>query len=92
MERQTKFGLYDEGDFWKDIRSIRTAYRKDVGQDSARWISNYAQSSKELDEFMAEAFALGYMRENGIEIPREYGKDTKYSTMVLDVIKKYFGK
>ena len=31
-------------------------------------------------------------RENGIEIPREYGNDTKYSTMVLDVVKKYFGK
>jgi hypothetical protein len=92
MERQTKFGLYDEGEFWKEIREIRTAYRRDVGQDTTRWISNYAQSSKEIDEFMAEAFALGYMREKGYEIPEAYGNDTKYSSMVLSAVRKYFGR
>jgi hypothetical protein len=32
------------------------------------------------------------MRENNIEIPHQYGTDTTYSKMVLDVVRKYFGK
>jgi hypothetical protein len=92
MERQTKFGLYDDGEFWKEIRSIRTAYRKSVGDDVKQRISNYVHSSKEIDEFMAEAFTLGYMREKGLEIPAKYGNDTVYSKMVLDIVRKYFGK
>ena len=92
MERQTKFGLYDESDFWKEIRSLRTAYRKDVGDDAKRWISYYEHSNKSVDEFFAEAFTLGYMREKGIEIPNKYGNDTVYSAKVMEIVRKYFGK
>ena len=92
LERQTKFGLYNESDFWKEIRSLRTAYRKDVGDDTKRWISHYEHSNKSVDEFFAEAFALGYMREKGIEIPNKYGDDTIYSAKVMEIVRKYFGK
>ena len=92
IANQTKFGLYDEGDFWKEIRSIRTAYRKSVGDDVKKRISTYGHSSKEIDEFMAEAFTLGYMREKGFEIPSEYGDDIQFSARVLDAVKRYFGK
>ena len=43
-------------------------------------------------EFMAEGFALGYMREKGMKIPEKYGNDSTYSSMVLNIVKKYFGK
>ena len=94
LSRQTKYGLYNEEPFWKEIQSVRTAYRRDVDrtQNPLKWISSYEHSSKDIDEFMAEAFTLGYMREKGIEIPEKYGNDTVYSKMVLDIVRKYFGK
>lgn len=92
MERQTKFKLYDESDFWKEIRKVRTQYRKAVASDPQKWISTYEHSNKSIDEFMAEAFTLGYMREKGIDIPSKYGNDSTYSAMVLEIVKKYFMK
>jgi hypothetical protein len=95
IENQTKFGLYDEGDFWKEIRSIRTAYRKSLrsaGDDPSLWISSYEHSNKALDEFMAEGFALGYMREKGMKVPDRYNGDTIFSARVLDAVKRHFGK
>lgn len=88
----TKYGLNNDADFWKEIKSIRTKYRKHVRQNPRGYISLYADSAGKIDEFMAEAFALGYMRRNGIEIPSKYGEDTIFSDMVLNVVQKYFGK
>ena len=56
------------------------------------WISSYEHSSKDIDEFMAEAFTLGYLRDKGMTIPDKYGNDTIYSQRVLDAVRKYFGK
>ena len=87
-----KYGLTDNGDFWKEIKKIRRNYMKDVENDPGRWISTYEHSSRDVDEFFAEAFAHAKMREMGIEIPERYGKDFTYSSQVLDVVDKYFGK
>jgi hypothetical protein len=32
------------------------------------------------------------MREMGLELPSYYGDDFTYSEMVLEIIKKYFGR
>ena len=87
-----KYGLTHDEEFWKEIDKIRRAYRKDVGQDSSRWISRYEHSNKSKDEFMCEAFAQAKMRELGLEIPSRYGDDFTYSQRVLDTVDKYFGK
>ena len=92
MEKQTKYGLYDESDFWKEIRSIRTEYRKNIDNGFDKKISVYADSNRDINEFMAEAFTLGYMREKGFKIPDKYGKDVQFSSRVLDTVKRYFGK
>ena len=92
MERQTKYGLYDESDFWKEIRKTRTSYMKAVADKPQSWISAYEHSSGSVDEFMADAFTLGYMRSKGIAIPEKYGNDTVYSDLVLEIVRKYFGK
>jgi len=87
-----KYGLTQDADFWKEIRKIRTAYRKDVGDDVRRQISSYEHSSKKLDEFMAEAFTQSRMSELGLELPEKYGSDLTYSKQVLEVVDKYFKK
>jgi hypothetical protein len=92
QERQTKYGLYQEQPFWDEIRKIRTQYRKAVRDNPLAIISSYADADNKIDEFMAEGFALAYMREKGIEIPYQYGEDTVFSTRVLETIRKYFGK
>ena len=92
MENQTKFGLYDEKDFWKEIRGVQRKYKKAVSDDPTKWISSYEHSSKGADEFMAEAFTHAQMKEMGLELPSRYGKDFTYSEMVLKIIKKYFGR
>lgn len=92
MENQTKFGLYDEKDFWKEIRGVQRKYKKAVADDPGKWISSYEHSSKGADEFMAEAFTHAQMKEMGLELPSSYGNDFTYSEMVLKIIKKYFGR
>ena len=92
LSDQTKYNLYDEADFWKEIKRTRRAYRKAVEGNPAEWISSYEHSSNSIDEFMAEAFAIGYMREKGLKIPQAYGNDTEFSSMVLATVRKYFGK
>ncbi len=87
-----KYGLTQDPEFWKEIKKIRTAYRKDVGDNSNSWISSYEHSSKKLDEFFAEAFTQAKMKELGLEIPSKYGSDFTYSKQVLDTVNKYFGK
>ena len=84
--------MTNDNDFWKEIRKIRTTYRKDVENDSKRWISAYEHSNKALDEFAAEAFAQAKMKQMGIALPDKYGTDTTYSDQVLAVVDKYFKK
>ena len=88
MEYQTKFGLYDEADFWKEIKRIQRQYKKEVGDDITRWISAYEHSSKGADEFLAEAFTQAKAYERGIKLPSKYGKDLTYSMKVLEIIDK----
>lgn len=92
LENQTKYGLYDESAFWKEIKRTKRAYRKAVEGNPAKWISSYEHSDRSNDEFLAEAFALGYMREKGMDIPDKYGDDTEFSAMVLSIVRKYFAK
>ena len=92
IQNQSKFGLYDEKDFWKEIQKVKTEYRKAVGDDTANWISSYEHSSKGLDEFFAEAFTMAIMAEKGLKIPDKYGKDLTYANEVLRITKKYFRK
>lgn len=87
-----KYGLTDDKAFWKEIRKIYRAYHKDVDavQDVRRWISSYEHSSRNIDEFMAEAFTHAKLAELGLEIPSKYGTDFTYSRQVLATINKYF--
>jgi hypothetical protein len=92
MEHLTKLKLADDSDFWKEIRKIRTKYRKDVRDDFNRTISWYADSGNDISEFMAEAFTQAKMHQLGIKLPDKYGTDYTYSDQVLEVIDKYFKK
>lgn len=87
-----KYGLTNDKEFWKEIRKVYREYRKDVdaAQDTKRWISSYEHSSRDIDEFMAEAFAHAKAREKGIEVPSKFGSDYTYSQKVLQIINKYF--
>lgn len=95
ISRQTKLGLYQEADFWKEIRKTRSAYRRAVEQGTAAPISTYEHAKTgddAVDEFMAEAFALAWLTENGREIPQKYGTDLQYANRVLEIVKLHFGK
>ena len=91
-EALTKYGVVDDSAFWKEVKGIRRAYKKDVGDDSSRWISSYEHSNKSVDEFFAEAFAYAKMHEMGLPLPDKYGIDFKYSNQVLAIVNKYFKK
>lgn len=89
--RADKFGLTSDQNFWKEVRKIRTQYRKAVRDNYFATISPYANSG-DLDEFMAEAFTQAKCKGLGITLPDEYGDDLTYSSQVLAVIDKYFRK
>ncbi len=92
MQSLTKVGLVDDSEFWKEVRKIRTKYRKDVGGDTNRRISSYADSGDDISEFMAEAFTHAKMHQMGVPLPDKYGSEFIYSEQVLAIIDKYFGK
>lgn len=92
MENQTKFGLYDENDFWKAIRKEWRLYKKDTGDNTSKWISVYEHGANSADEFMAEAFTLATLDEYGIDVPEKYGGGLKYAKRVLEIVKRYFAK
>lgn len=92
IESLTKFGVEQHEEFWKEIKKIRRQYRKDVGDDSTRWISSYEHSNRSADEFLAEAFTHAKLKQLGLEIPSKYGVDFTYSDKVLAVVDKYFKK
>lgn len=89
-----KYKLTNDGGFWKEIRKIYRQYHKDIDrlQDTSRMISTYEHSSRDVNEFMAEAFTHAKLRELGIDIPSKYGNDFTYSQKVLDTVDKYFKK
>lgn len=68
--------------FWKEIRKIKREYEGIRGKSN--WfdikISDYA--SKDVDEFLAEAFTQAKLSDN----------PSLYSKQVLDVVDKYFKK
>ena len=84
----------NDGEFWKEIKKIRRAYKKDVDakQDTSRWISGYEHGSSSIDEFFAEAFTQAKLKEMVIKLPSEYGSDFTYSKKVLTTVDKYFKK
>lgn len=92
IEHQTKFGLYDEKDFWKEVKKIQRAYKKETEGDPLKWISSYEHSARGTDEFMAEAFTLAIMDKYGMDIPSFFGGGLSYAKQVLAVINKYFRK
>ena len=87
-----KYDLGDDADadFWKEIKKIRTKYKKAVSRGEAKSITGYANEN--VDEFFAEAFAHAKMRELGYENPLGFGTDFTYSQQVLDTVNKYFKK
>lgn len=85
-----KYGLTNDKEFWKEIKSVRRKYMEDVQYDSSRWISSYEHSHKKLDEFLAEAFTQAKMAEIGLPLPDKYGNDLTYSQQVLEIIDNYF--
>ena len=85
-----KYGLTDDKEFWKEIKSVRRKYMKDVQYDTSRWISSYEHSSNKADEFLAEAFTQAKMTEMGLPLPNKYGNDLTYSQQVLEIVDKYF--
>ena len=87
-----KYGLTNDKEFWKEIDKVKKEYRKDVQQDTGRWISSYEHSRNDKDEFLAEAFTMAKMKEMGLEIPDKYGNDFTYADRVLEITDKYFGK
>jgi ribosomal protein S9 len=91
-EALTKYGVVDDSEFWKEVKSVRRAYRKDVGDDSIRWISSYEHSTRSIDEFFAEAFTQAKMDQMGMPLPNKYGNDLTYSKQVLEITDKYFKK
>lgn len=92
LENQTKFGLYQEGEFWKELVKIHRQYKKTVGDDTSKWISTYEHAHKGNDEFLAEAFTQAIMHENGFDLPARYGSDYTFSMQVLELVRKYFGR
>lgn len=87
-----KYGLTNDKEFWNEVRKIRTEYRKAIRNGTTERISFYADGTRDIDEFMAEAFAHAKGKELGIEIPPSYGTDFTYSQKVLAAIDKYFKK
>ena len=87
-----KYDLGDDADadFWKEIKKIRTKYKKAVSRGESKSITGYANEN--VDEFFAEAFAHAKMRELGYENPLGFGTDFTYSQQVLDTVNKYFKK
>lgn len=95
----TKYKVVDDSEFWKEIKKIRTKYRKAEKEDLKKYrISTYADTGggaahgDNIDEFFAEAFTQAKMRELGLKLPDKYGTDFTYSQQVLDTTDKFFGK
>lgn len=86
-----KTGMQNNADFWKEIKKVRTEYRKARANDNTINISGYANMPNErIDEFMAEAFTLAKMSEWGVDDILGYGTNNEFSKKVLEIVNKYF--
>lgn len=91
-EYRTKVGLgfAQDKDFWKEVKKVQRRYLKETEGNPSKWISTYEHSSRDVSEFMAEAFAQQKLLEYGMPLPDKYGTDTTYSRAVLELINKYY--
>ena len=91
-EYRTKVGLgfAQDKDFLKEVKKVHRRYLKETEGDPSKWISTYEHSSRDVSEFMAEAFAQQKLLEYGMPLPDKYGTDTTYSRAVLELINKYY--
>ena len=91
-EYRTKVGLgfEQDKDFWKAVKKVHRRYLRETEGDPSMWISTYEHSSRDVSEFMAEAFAQQKLLEYEMPLAEKYGKDTTYSRKVLDLINKYY--
>lgn len=89
---RTKVGLgrKQDAEFWKELKKIHRKYLRETESDPTRWISTYEHGTRDVSEFMAEAFTQQKMLEYGIPLPSKYGKDTTYSKYVLELIDKHY--
>ena len=91
-----KYGLTNDNDFWKEIKKARNQYRKEVGQQTDKWISSYEHSNSSAyaqDEYMAEGFTLAILHKYGLKVPKNYGENAlEYAQRVLKIVDKYFKK
>ena len=94
-EYRTKVGLGfpQDKDFWKEVKKVQRAYLRETEGDPTRWISSYEHGTRDVSEFMAEAFTQQKLLEYGMSLKqggRQYGNDTTYSRQVLELIDKYY--
>lgn len=91
-EYRTKVGLgfEQDKDFWKEVKKVHRRYLRETEGDPSMWISTYEHSSRDVSEFMAEAFAQQKLLEYEMPLAEKYGKDTTYSREVLNLINKYY--
>lgn len=91
-EYRTKVGLGREQDaeFWKELKKIHRKYLKETEGNPSLWISSYEHGTRDVSEFMAEAFTQQKMKEYGLPLPTHYGTDDTYSKQVLELIDKYY--
>ena len=89
---RVKWGLETENEvaFMKELTKLFASYKKAYSKDSRVTISGY--STKDKDEFMAEAFSHYKCREMGFKQGIAYGNDYTYSEKVTELIDKYFKK
>lgn len=101
MTHRDDNGLSNNKEFWKEIRNLRTKYRKAVEKDYRNSISTYANSGggrgrRNLDEFMAEGFAMSYAKSHNIKLnPSNYNVTSQsiyWANEVKKVVDRYFRK
>ena len=94
-EYRTKVGLGfpQDKEFWKELKKVHRRYLKETADDPTRWISSYEHGTRDVSEFMAEAFAQQKLLEYGLPLKEKgkaYGEDTTFSRQVLELIDKYY--
>lgn len=91
-EYRTKVGLGfpQDQDFWKEVKKVHKKYLRETEGDPTKWVSTYEHGTRDVSEFMAEAFAQQKLLEYGMPLPDKYSDDTTYSRQILELINKYY--
>lgn len=91
-EYRTKVGLGfpQDQDFWKEVKKVHRKYLRETEGDPTKWVSTYEHGTRNVSEFMAEAFAQQKLLEYGMPLPDKYSDDTTYSRQILELINKYY--